>query len=103
MLAPAMASVWQKVAVWARMSGFVVHPSKVGYRSTNSGANRLLVNRLLNSCGMASPERAGVGQGPREMGADGWWFHLLGSGCKASTFDADKIEGRGVTECESTP
>ena len=98
-----MASVWQKKAAWARMSAFVVQSSKVGYKSSKSGANGLLENRLLNSCGMASPERAGVGQGPREMEADGWWFHLLESGCKASTFDADKIEGRGVTECESTP
>ena len=103
MLAPAMASVWQKVAAWARMSGFVVQPSKVGYRYTKSGANGLLVNRLLNNCGMASPERAGVGQGPREMGADGWWFHLLESGCKASTFDTDESEGMGATECRSTP
>jgi hypothetical protein len=97
-----MASVWQKVAAWARMSAFVVQSSKVGYRSSKSGAKGLLVNRLLNNCGMASPERAGVGQGPREMGAEGWWFLLLKSGCKASTFDADEIEGRIVTECRST-
>ena len=53
---------------------------------------------------MASPERADVGQGPREIEADGWWCCRLGSGCMASTFDADEIEGRVVTECvRSTP